>query len=62
MLIDGVLRMLVVLYFYVFGYLFLSIVMLFLFYEIFGVVINLVGGYLGVRFGLNKIMNIGFVI
>jgi len=30
-----------------------------LFYEIFGVVTNLVGGWLGARLGLNKTMNIG---
>jgi MFS family permease len=33
--------------------------MLFLFYEIFGVVTNLVGGWLGARIGLNRTMNIG---
>ncbi len=58
-LTDGALRMLVVLYFYQLGYSPLSIAMLFLFYEIFGVITNLVGGWLGARFGLNKTMNIG---
>jgi len=58
-LTDGALRMLVVLYFHQLGYSPLNIAMLFLFYEIFGVVTNLVGGWLGARLGLNKTMNIG---
>lgn len=61
-LTDGALRMLVVLYFHQLGYSPLSIAMLFLFYEIFGVITNLVGGYLGARLGLNKTMNIGLGI
>ena len=61
-LTDGALRMLVVLYFHQLGYTPLSIAMLFLFYEIFGVITNLVGGYLGARLGLNKTMNIGLAI
>lgn len=58
-LTDGALRMLVVLYFHQLGYSPISIAMLFLFYEVFGVITNLVGGWLGARFGLNKTMNIG---
>jgi hypothetical protein len=46
-LTDGALRMLVVLHFHALGYTPLQIAALFLFYEIFGVVTNLVGGYLG---------------
>ena len=61
-LTDGALRMLVVLYFHQLGYTPLSIAMLFLFYEIFGVITNLVGGYLGARIGLNKTMNIGLAM
>lgn len=61
-LTDGALRMLVVLYFHQLGYAPLTIAMLFLFYEIFGVVTNLVGGWLGARLGLNKTMNIGLAI
>jgi len=61
-LTDGALRMLVVLYFHHLGYSPLSIAMLFLFYEIFGVVTNLIGGWLGARLGLNKTMNIGLAI
>lgn len=58
-LTDGALRMLVVLYFHQLGYSPFNIAMLFLFYEIFGVVTNLVGGWLGARLGLNNTMNIG---
>jgi len=58
-LTDGALRMLVLLYFYQLGYTPLAIAMLFLFYEFFGVVTNLVGGWLGARLGLNVTMNIG---
>lgn len=56
---DGALRMLVVLYFHQLGYEPLSIALLFLFYEFFGVVTNLIGGWLGARIGLNKTMNMG---
>src|SRR5690554_3834567 len=58
-LTDGALRMLVVLHFHSLGYTPLSIALLFLFYEVFGVVTNLVGGWLGARIGLNRTMNIG---
>lgn len=61
-LTDGALRMLVVLHFYGLGYSPLEIAMLFLFYEIFGVVTNLVGGWLGAHLGLNKTMNIGLFL
>jgi predicted MFS family arabinose efflux permease len=56
---DGALRMLVVLHFYDLGYSPLQIALLFLFYEFFGVVTNLLGGWLGAHLGLNKTMNIG---
>ncbi|MCC6075263.1 organoarsenical effux MFS transporter ArsJ [Pseudomonas sp. GCM10022188] len=58
-LTDGALRMLVVLHFHGLGYSPLSIAALFLFYEFFGVVTNLVGGWLGARLGLNRTMNLG---
>jgi predicted MFS family arabinose efflux permease len=61
-LTDGALRMLVVLYFHQLGYSPLNIAMLFLFYEIFGVITNLFGGWLGARLGLNKTMNIGLAL
>ncbi|PIE41231.1 MAG: MFS transporter [Gammaproteobacteria bacterium] len=58
-LTDGALRMLVVLHFHQLGYSPLAIASLFLFYEFFGVVTNLFGGWLGARLGLNRTMNIG---
>jgi predicted MFS family arabinose efflux permease len=58
-LTDGALRMLVVLHFHALGYSPLQVALLFLFYEIFGVITNLVGGWLGARIGLNRTMNIG---
>jgi predicted MFS family arabinose efflux permease len=61
-LTDGALRMLVVLHFHQLGYSPLSIAFLFLFYEFFGVITNLVGGYLGARIGLNRTMNIGLAM
>lgn len=61
-LTDGALRMLVVLYFHQLGYSPLQIAFLFLFYELFGVVTNLVGGWLGARIGLNRTMNIGLAL
>jgi MFS family permease len=61
-LTDGALRMLVVLYFHQLGYQPLEIAMLFLFYEFFGVVTNLVGGWLGARLGLNRTMNVGLFL
>lgn len=61
-LTDGALRMLVVLYFHQLGYAPLAIAMLFVFYEIFGVVTNLVGGWLGARIGLNNTMQIGLAL
>ena len=58
-LTDGALRMLVVLYFHQLGYSPLAVAMLFLFYEIFGIVTNLLGGWLGARWGLNRTMHLG---
>ena len=59
---DGAIRMLVVLYFHGLGYSPLEIAMLFLFYEFFGIVTNLIGGWLGARIGLNRTMHIGMVM
>lgn len=61
-LTDGALRMLVVLHFHELGYSPLQVALLFLFYEIFGVVTNLVGGWLGARIGLNRTMNMGLAL
>lgn len=61
-LTDGALRMLVVLHFHKLGYQPLEIALLFLFYEFFGVVTNLTGGWLGARLGLNRTMNLGLFL
>ncbi|MCP5178590.1 MAG: organoarsenical effux MFS transporter ArsJ [Pseudomonadales bacterium] len=61
-LTDGAIRMLVVLYFHGLGYSPLAVAMLFLFYEFFGVVTNLTGGWLGARIGLNRTMNLGMAL
>ena len=58
-LTDGALRMLVVLYFHQLGYGPLAIASLFLLYEFFGVVTNLVGGWLGARLGLGATLLLG---
>jgi predicted MFS family arabinose efflux permease len=49
---DGALRMLVLLYFYEIGYSPLEVAFLFLFYEIFGIVTNFLGGWIGSQMGL----------
>jgi len=61
-LTDGALRVLVLLHFHQLGYSPLQISSLFLFYEIFGVMTNLFGGYLGARVGLNRTMNMGLAL
>ncbi|MCP9909720.1 organoarsenical effux MFS transporter ArsJ [Cyanobium sp. BA20m-p-22] len=55
-LTDGALRMLVVFHFHELGYSTLEIAFLFLFYEFFGIITNLYGGWLGARFGLRLTM------
>ena len=49
---DGAGRMLVLFYFYKLGYSPFQVASLFLFYEIFGIVTNLVGGWIAARLGL----------
>lgn len=51
-LTDGALRMLVLLYFNEIGYTPIQIAFLFLFYEIFGIVTNFFGGWIGSQLGL----------
>ncbi len=51
-LTDGALRMLVLLHFHALGYTPVELAFLFLFYEFFGVVTNLLGGWLAARAGL----------
>ncbi|MAV24861.1 MAG: MFS transporter [Gammaproteobacteria bacterium] len=61
-LTDGALRMLVVLYFHQLGYSPLDIALLFLFYELFGVVTNLFGGWIAARVGLAATLIGGLVL
>jgi MFS family permease len=58
-LVDGATRMLVLFYFYELGYSPFAIASLFIFYEVFGVVTNLVGGWLAARFGLRRTLFMG---
>jgi len=59
---DGALRMLVLLHFYSLGYTPLQIASLFLFYEFFGVVTNLVGGWFASHFGLKSTLTAGLLL
>ena len=59
---DGALRMLVVLYFHLLGYSPFEVAMLFVFYELFGVITNLLGGWVGAHIGLNKTMYLGMIL
>ena len=61
-LTDGALRMLVLLFLHEQGYTPLSIASLFLFYELFGVITNFVGGWLGARFGLKLTLFAGLFL
>ena len=49
---DGAIRLLVLFFFYERGYSPIEVASLFLFYELFGVITNLVGGWLAARLGL----------
>ena len=51
-LTDGALRMLVLLHFHALGYSPVELAFLFVFYELFGMVTNLVGGFVAARLGL----------
>lgn len=61
-LTDGALRMLVVLHFYQLGYSDITIAFLFLFYEFFGIVTNLLGGWIASRSGLKITLTGGLMI
>ncbi len=61
-LTDGALRMLVVLYFYQLGYSPLEVASLFIFYELFGVVTNLFGGWLAARTGIKTTLFSGLAL
>jgi len=58
---DGALRILVLFYFYQLGYSPFALATLFVFYEIFGVITNLVGGFLAARFGLRSTLIMGLI-
>ena len=62
-LTDGAIRMLVLLYFYKEqGYTAIQVSMLFLFYEVFGIVTNFVGGWIAARLGLKATLFSGLGI
>jgi len=56
---DGALRLLVLLYFNNIGYTPIQIASLFLFYEVFGVVTNFLGGWIGSQLGLKVTLYTG---
>lgn len=56
---DGALRLLVLLYFNNIGYTPIQIASLFLFYEVFGVVTNFLGGWIGSQLGLKVTLYVG---
>jgi MFS family permease len=58
-LADGAIRLLVLFYFYDLGYSPFEVASLFLFYELFGIVTNLVGGWLAARLGLKATLFMG---
>jgi predicted MFS family arabinose efflux permease len=61
-LTDGALRMLVVLFFHTLGFSPIEVAMLFVLYELFGVITNLTGGWLAARIGLNLTMHAGMLL
>ena len=61
-LTDGALRMLVIFHFHSLGYTTLEIAFLFLFYEFFGVITNLYGGWIGARYGLRLTLWVGTLL
>jgi MFS family permease len=59
---DGALRMLVLLYFHQLGYTPFELALLFVLYELCGVLTNLLGGWVGARVGLNRTLLAGMVL
>ncbi|PZO35195.1 MAG: MFS transporter [Shackletoniella antarctica] len=59
---DGALRMMVLLHFHVLGYTPFEIAMLFLFYEVFGVVTNFLGGWIGSQVGIRQTLYGGIAL
>lgn len=58
-IVDGAIRLLILFYFDKLGYSPFALAALFLFYEIFGIVTNLVGGWLAARLGLKATLLMG---
>lgn len=61
-LTDGALRMLVLLHFHELGYSAVQIAFLFLLYEFFGVITNLIGGWIGSHLGLKVTLFAGLAL
>jgi MFS family permease len=61
-LTDGAVRMLVLFYFFTLGYTPFQVASLFIFYEVFGVLTNLFGGWLAARSGLKTTLFMGLGI
>jgi predicted MFS family arabinose efflux permease len=59
---DGASRVLVLFFFSELGYSPLKVASLFLFYEVFGIVTNLVGGFIAARLGLRSTLVMGLVV
>jgi predicted MFS family arabinose efflux permease len=59
---DGAIRTLVLFYFFERGYSPFEIASLFLFYEVFGIITNLVGGWLAARLGLKSTLVMGLAV
>ena len=62
MLTDGALRMVVLLRFHAAGYSPIQLSFLFLLYEFAGIITNLIGGWIGARYGLRKTLFLGLVM
>jgi predicted MFS family arabinose efflux permease len=58
-LVDGALRMLVLLHFFKLGYSPFTLAFLFLLYEFAGIVANLLGGWLATHFGIPRMLAVG---
>jgi predicted MFS family arabinose efflux permease len=61
-LVDGALRMLVLLHFFKLGYSPFTLAFLFLLYEFAGIIANLAGGWLATRFGIPRMLMTGQVL
>lgn len=61
-LTDGALRMLVLLHFHRLGFSPVDLAMLFLLYEVMGIVTNLAGGWVGARYGLRLTLFAGLAV